>query len=606
MPELDFKGKEFVYNHHLAIPHRPLIPHTDKSIGESRLDGNLIIHGDNLHALKALLPMYAGRVDCIFIDPPYNTGNEGWCYNDNVNSPMLREWLKSNPVGIEDGLRHDKWLCMMWPRLRLLHELLSETGSLWMTLDDNEIHRARMMLDGIFGEQNFVACCIWQKRFSPSNDEKFISATHDYILVYAKNKNFWERGLIPRSDEQTSLYKNPDNDSRGDWASDNYVSNKSKEERRNSWFSIIRPKDGKEIWPSPTAVWRYSKFQHQENVKNNQIWWGESGLNDVPRFKRFLSEVQNGVVPQTLWLHEEVGHNQEAKQFLKEIFPEDVTTFQTPKPISLMHKIFQIATKSESIILDSFAGSGTTAHAVLTANAKDDGNRKFILVECEDYADTLTAERIRRVINGYAFSGTQREELHRENITFTSLKKAGKLLDHVESIKNLDGHRFDHIKAEVKDGALIVTGEKAIAERIEGLGGSFTFCTLGDAIDMDQMLTGESLPAFAQLGTLLFHTATNEVAPNPLPTEFVAGCGYLGESTQFHVWLLYRPDLEFLKSREAALTLSRAEALVNAKPGKKHCVFAPAKFVSRDLLDKAHLPVEFAPLPFALYRIERG
>ena len=341
MPELDFKGKEFVYNHHLAVPHRPLIPHPDKSIlpspfgrgvgGEgARLDGNLIIHGDNLHALKSLLPMYAGRVDCIFIDPPYNTGNEGWCYNDNVNSPMLREWLNSNPVSIEDGLRHDKWLCMMWPRLRLLHELLSETGSLWMTLDDNEIHRARMMMDEIFGEQNFIACCIWQKRFSPSNDEKFISVTHDYILVYVKDKNLWECGLIPRSEEQTSLYKNPDGDSRGDWASDNYVSNKSKEERRNSWFPIIRPKDGKEIWPSPTAVWRYSKVQHQENVKSNRVWWGESGLNDVPRFKRFLSEVQDGVVPQTLWLHEEVGHNQGAKQFLKEIFPEDVTTFQTP------------------------------------------------------------------------------------------------------------------------------------------------------------------------------------------------------------------------------------------------------------------------------------
>jgi adenine-specific DNA-methyltransferase len=152
-----FKGKEFVYNHHLAVPFRPLEPIADKSIGDARLDGNLIIHGDNLHALKALLPMYAGKIDCIFIDPPYNTGNENWSYNDNVNSPVIREWLDSNPVGIEDGLRHDKWCAMMWPRLRLLHELLSETGSFWMTLDDNEIQHARMMLDEIFGEKNFVA-----------------------------------------------------------------------------------------------------------------------------------------------------------------------------------------------------------------------------------------------------------------------------------------------------------------------------------------------------------------------------------------------------------------------------------------------------------------
>lgn len=160
MTELSFKGKEFVYNHHLAVPFRPLVPHPKKGIGPVALDGNLIVQGDNLHALKALLPMYAGKVDCIFIDPPYNTGNEGWCYNDNVNAPMIREWLESNPIGTEDGLRHDKWCAMMWPRLRLLHELLSSNGSLWITLDDNEIHRARAMLDAIFGETNFVACCI--------------------------------------------------------------------------------------------------------------------------------------------------------------------------------------------------------------------------------------------------------------------------------------------------------------------------------------------------------------------------------------------------------------------------------------------------------------
>jgi adenine-specific DNA-methyltransferase len=187
MPELIFKGKEFVYNHHLTVPHRPLTPDPARSIGEARLDGNLIIHGDNLHALKSLLPLYAGKVDCIFIDPIYNTGNEGWCYNDNVNSPMLQAWFKENPIGVEDGLRHDKWCAMMWPRLRLLHELLGEAGSFWMTLDDNEIHRGRSMLDEIFGEANFVACCIWQNRTSPDS-RKNLGAAQDYVLVYAKNK----------------------------------------------------------------------------------------------------------------------------------------------------------------------------------------------------------------------------------------------------------------------------------------------------------------------------------------------------------------------------------------------------------------------------------
>ncbi len=625
MPELDFKGKEFVYNHHLAIPHRPLIPHADKSIlpspsgrgagGEgARLDGNLIIHGDNLHALKALLPMYAGRVDCVFIDPPYNTGNEGWCYNDNVNSPMLREWLNSNPVGVEDGLRHDKWLCMMWPRLRLLHELLSETGSLWMTLDDNEIHRARMMLDAIFGERNFVATCIWHKNYAPKSSARHFSEDHDYLIIYAKDAAIWAPNLLERTEEQNTAYKNPDNDPRGLWRPNNLA---ARNYYSKGTYAISCPSGRVIEGPPSGSYWRVSEEKFKAMDRDGRVWWGDTG-NNIPAPKIFLSEVKAGRVPQTIWHFDEVGHTQDAKKKMLAIFNFDSSeeVFITPKPTKLIERVIELATHENSIVLDSFAGSGTTAHAVLSANAKDNGERKFILVECENYADSLTAERVRRVINGYAFSGTQREELHRESLTFTSLKKADKLLDHVESIRNLDGHRFDHIKAEVKDGQLIVTGEKAITEQIEGLGGGFTFCTLGDAVEMDKLLTGESLPAFEQLGALLFHTATNEALPSPptpLPesegsdvVEEVAGCGYLGESTHFHVWLIYRPDLEFLKSREAALTLSRAEALVKAKPGKPHRVFAPAKFVSQKLLNTVGLPVEFAPLPFALYRIEKS
>jgi adenine-specific DNA-methyltransferase len=179
-----------------------LVPNPKKGIGPVALDGNLVIHGDNLHALKALLPFYAGKVDCIFIDPPYNTGNEGWCYNDNVNAPMINEWLASNPIGVEDGLRHDKWCAMMWPRLRLLHELLSSNGSLWITLDDNEIHRARAMLDGVFGESNFVACCIWHKNYSPKPSAKFFSDDHDYLLIFAKEKLKWRPNMLDRKHER--------------------------------------------------------------------------------------------------------------------------------------------------------------------------------------------------------------------------------------------------------------------------------------------------------------------------------------------------------------------------------------------------------------------
>lgn len=220
MTELSFKGKEFVYNHHLAVPFRPLVMHADKGVGEPSLDGNLIIHGDNLHALKALLPLYAGKVDCIVIDPPYNTGNEGWSYSDNVNAPMIREWLNSNPVGIDDGLRHDKWCAMMWPRLRMLHTLLADDGSLWMTIDDNEVQRARSLLDEIFGEKAFVASIAWQARYSVSSDAA-VSVSHNYILVYSKQPETWAklRNQLPKDETQQSRYSNPDDDPKGPWRS---------------------------------------------------------------------------------------------------------------------------------------------------------------------------------------------------------------------------------------------------------------------------------------------------------------------------------------------------------------------------------------------------
>lgn len=222
MTELSFKGKEFVYNHHLAVPFRPLVPHPEKGIGPVALDGNLIIQGDNLHALKALLPLYAGKVDCIFIDPPYNTGNEGWCYNDNVNAPMIREWLEANPIGIEDGLRHDKWCAMMWPRLRLLHELLSDTGSIWITLDDNEAQRATLMLLEIFGEGCHEATIAWEKRFTRSNNATRFSSSKDYLIVFRKTGAF-KPGKEPRSEESQDTYDNPDKDLKGPWISVSYV-----------------------------------------------------------------------------------------------------------------------------------------------------------------------------------------------------------------------------------------------------------------------------------------------------------------------------------------------------------------------------------------------
>lgn len=605
MPELLFKGKEFVYNHHLAVPHHPLVPHPAKGIGDATLDGNLIIHGDNLLALKALLPRYAGKVDCIFIDPPYNTGNEGWSYNDNVNSPLIQAWLKSNPIGVEDGLRHDKWLAMMWPRLRLLRELMSDAGSIWITLDDNEVHRARALLDEIFGQQNFVATCIWHKNYSPKPSAQFFSEDHDYLLVYANNKEVWRPKLLARTEEMDARYENPDNDKRGVWkpgdlSARNYYS--------EGTYPITCPSGRKIKGPPQGMYWRVSEEKFKKMDADKRIWWGEDGDN-IPSIKRFLTEVKQGRVPQTIWEYDEVGHTQDAKKELLSIldFASSDDVFITPKPTQLLERVLDLATTEGSVILDSFAGSATTAHAVLSANQKDGGNRKFILVECEGYADTLTAERVRRVIKGYNFKGTQREELMRESLTFTSLKKADKLLDRIQSIENLDGHRFDEIEKKVKEGELTMTGIKAVTERTEGLGGRFTYCTLGPALELDKLLSGEALPAFDAVAALVFHTATNLPLTPAKKAKPTAGCAYLGDGGAFHVWLIYEPDMAFLKSRDAALTLARAEALVQAKgEGTRHLVFAPAKFVSQRMLNEAGLRVEFAPLPYGLYRLERG
>ena len=312
--------------------------HAKHRVNENDLFDNKLIFGDNLLALKALEQEYRGKVKCVFIDPPYNTGSAFTHY--------------------DDGLEHSIWLSLMRDRLEIIKNLLSDDGSLWITIDDNECHYLKVMCDEIFGRANFVSNTVWQKKYAPSNDAKSLSEDHDHILVYAKNKSLWIPNRLKRDLDSNKSYKNPDNDHRGTWRADNYKCNKSALERPNLYYSIIQPNTGEEIWPLKTAVWRYNPETHKRHIEENLIWWGKDGKNSTPAFKRFLSTVEEVSMPQSIWLWQDVGHNQDAKREVQKLNPE--SPFSTPKPEKLLDRILHIATNNGDLVLDSFAGSGTT------------------------------------------------------------------------------------------------------------------------------------------------------------------------------------------------------------------------------------------------------
>jgi adenine-specific DNA-methyltransferase len=617
MPSLDFKGKSFIYTHHLGVPYRELVvvPEKSEPAGATPdLDGNLIIHGDNLEALKALLPRYAGKVDCIYIDPPYNTGTEGWCYNDAVNAPLMREWLKknANPVDREQPLRHDKWLCMMWPRLQLLKELLAEDGAIFVSIDDNEVHRLRAMMDEVFGEEQFVCAFVWQKRESPDNDEEFVTATHDYVVVYGNSRDMLEIKRLARTAEADARYDNPDDDKRGPWTSSDIT---RREYREHDFYPIKLP-SGREVTPAAGRSWAMPRENYEALIKDNRIYFGPKG-DAMPRLKRFRSEVSDGIVPVTWWSRSDVDGNDVAKREIARIFPDRPNIFQTPKPLSLIERLLLLVPDKNALILDSFAGSGTTAHAVLALNAKDGGKRRFILCETEAYADTLTAERVRRVIRGYDFTGTQETELMKpEKVTWTTFekdKKRNELLERIEGIETLERANYDKIEKKIVDGVLTVVGKRTIKDKMPGLGGSFAYVELGESMDLERLLaeTPGTLPGFAALARYLFHTATghtlataaDRLAPGDAPV-------FIGETALVRVYLHYRPEEEWLRSPASAFTRAQAEAIATESKGsgKQVLVFAAAKYIShrslRDLSDAAKVRVDFAQLPYALHRVQ--
>ena len=460
MPTLNWIGKDKVVNHHLDVPFRTLErQYTFAPSGQD--DGNMIIHGDNLEALKALLPQYEGRIRLIYIDPPYNTGNEGWVYNDNVNDPRIRKWL-GQVVGKEgeDLSRHDKWLCMMYPRLRLLQKLLAEESVIFISIDDTEYASLKQISEEIFGSNCFVSNIAWQRTYSTRNDSKGIVNEVEHVLCYSKQPN-WNPNKLPRTAEMDSKYKNPDNDV-ALWRTDNAFA-PGAATHQGMVYAIQHPFTGELLYPANGSCWRYQ----QDTMLEIMSGWTQYELRDIqdceqraivcgvsadavradvkaimlskpieearsdaekimkrgqwPRFfftkggkggiarKTYLENV-GGRLPTNFWPFSETGHTDEAKKEMLSIF-DGRATFDTPKPVRLIEFILKIASDPETIVLDFFAGSGTTAHAVLNMNRADGGHRKFILVEMGDYADSITAERVRRVIKGYgegksAVSGT--------------------------------------------------------------------------------------------------------------------------------------------------------------------------------------------------------
>lgn len=365
MPILEWLNKGEATKVTKKLPYRILKANAELSYGEQ--SENMIIKGDNLEALQALLPYYKGQVKCIYIDPPYNTGGAFEHYDDN--------------------LEHSKWLSLIYPRLELLRDLLSEDGSIWISIDDDECHYLKVICDEVFGRKNFVANCIWHKKHTRANDAKWFSDNHDHILCYAKNKDIWHPNLLPRSEESSKGYSNPDNDPRGVWAS-NPCHVKTPSE--SCIYPITTP-SGRIVMPPNGRSWMCSKERFQELIDDNRIWFGAKGDN-APRHKKFLSEVKDGFVPVTIWFRDEVGDNQEAKQEVKAFNPTNV--FSTPKPERLMQRILILGSNEGDLVLDSFLGSGTTC-----AVAQKMG-RRYIGIEMGEHAVTHCVPRMKAVIDG--------------------------------------------------------------------------------------------------------------------------------------------------------------------------------------------------------------
>ncbi|MFA6251768.1 MAG: site-specific DNA-methyltransferase [Candidatus Paceibacterota bacterium] len=562
MSSLYFKGKSAVWNHHLSVPYHTLDKDKKNSLKGENEDENLIIEGDNLLALKTLLPKYQGKIKCIYIDPPYNTGNEGWVYNDNVNSPLIKDWL-GKVVGKDDLTRHDKWLCMMTPRLNLLKELLSENGSIFVSIDDNEVSHLKNLMDDVFGSNNFVEQIIVQTNPRGSQASIHFASTHEYLLVYAKRIENLKINGREKDEEGLNEYAHTEKDGRkyrllglrqrgGAWKRADrpnmfypiYVNlkNGSVSLEKNKEYNIQclpkRPTGEEGRW-----TWSKNKVQLSSSLlcgrKVNRQ--GEKDFWDI--FRKDYANDDEGNEKQTkiksVWLEKEMNY-QTGRNAIKELF-DNKDLFDYPKPVELIKKVLIASTDKDSIILDSFAGSGTTAQAVMELNQYDNGNRHFVLIQIEE-----------------------------------SLKK--------ESVAYKEGYRF--VSEITKDRVQRVID-------VDELKDGFTYYTLGPSIDADSLLSGK-LPKYEEFAKYVFYLATGKNHPDEKKIKEKEY--FVGKSSNESIYLIYEKNLDSLK--KLAITLEWAEN-TNKKDNSKKIVYAPACFLDDEHLEKFN--IQFVSIPYNLF-----
>lgn len=633
MPTLNWIGKDKVATHHKDVAFHVLSHRYGYTAGQGETQaetgsGNMIIHGDNLVALKSLLPMYEGRVDCIYIDPPYNTGNEGWVYNDNVSDPHLSRWL-GEVVGKEgeDLSRHDKWLCMMYPRLRLMRQLMSRGGAIFISIDDNECDNLRKICDEIFGTQCFVGNISWQRTYSPRNDSQGIVSEVEHLLVYSRCPG-WSPRKLERTAQMDAKYKNPDNDVMP-WTSGDPFATDARF-HQGMVYAIQHPFTGELIYPVNANHWRYGQEEmleimngwcpyHLEDIHDEaerarvcgieagevrqgvkaivltrdaetsramardvydrgqwpRYYFTKGGLGGVRR-KTYLQNVEGRVVT-NLWPYAEVGHTDEAKKELKAIFGGTIP-FDTPKPVRLIERVLQVAAGSGAIVLDSFAGSGTTAHAVLDMNRRDGGNRRFILIEMMDYASTVTAERVRRVVTGYPYKGRKEEEIYTKKLTPRNIANGAQLLAEAQAAADRVSDRYTTVsKPKVQDNCLKVMGTVVTDETMPGLGGSFDYYELGPALFGDDGLLNEAVGEDA-IRQYVYYTETAQ----RLTRQRTAESRYLLDTWQGTAYYFYYEP-------EAMTVLDYDSPLHIAEEAELYVVYADACRLPEEYMRRQHL-----------------